>query len=80
MGWPHILWSCYNVGEALACREVNTQCPILFTAVYFNNIVCLSKKGSIWPLVFGVNYRQLMGTCHIHEFPEQNSILHFFNN
>lgn len=24
MGWPHIQWSCYNVGEALGCSEVNT--------------------------------------------------------
>lgn len=59
----------FNVGEAgaLFCNQVNTRSPILFAAVYFNETRCLSKKGSIWPLVFEVNCRQLMGMCHLRE-------------
>ena len=66
------------MGEAgaLGCSQVNIRSPILFAAVYFIKTTCLSKKRRIWPLVFEVNCRQLMGTCHLHEVqPEFSPLL-----
>lgn len=66
----------FNVGEALGCSQVNTRSQILFAPVYFNKTMCLSKKDRIWPLVFEVNCRQLMGMCHLREVqPEFSPLL-----